>query len=268
MLRTYYLSIKQDITTPKGEKQSFQYDKEVEVKLCKVRSVTPSHYDAEDKIMLAGNPQTILNFELCLSSVQLKLEKPWRKAKELLRILEHRYDWMLVKVNATKGKPIEIINRDEIQSNWQRMKQMLLPEYIGDEVEKHLEKVGAESFNDNKIWTCFDQYSYFGLLFPQVPLRRTSNYTKSRNIDLANRLKFSESISFDSSIENIDYFTLKGELQEVAFFDNKSIDIQNYSGKLAIAKGEIIPTEGDIEISYTSGQNLFDWQFHLEEIVD
>lgn len=265
MLRTYYLSIDQDIITPKGEKQSFRFEKEIEIRLCKNQGNKSSYHSGHDDIFM-GN--TYLDFELNLSYIQLIVDQPWRKAKELIRVLEHRFDWILVKINGTIGQPVSIVNKEEIITNWKKMKDTLQQTYVGKAVETHLEKIGTESFSCQNIWPCFSDYNHFGFLFPPVPLYRSKNWIKTREMNLANRIIFGETIELSKSVGNMEYFSVKGGLEKVVLFDNKAVELKKYDGIFIIPQGDIIPKEGDIEIVYASGNNLFEWQFHLEEIED
>jgi len=200
-------------------------------------------------------------YEIELYNINLTLSDKLEKASDFTRRLMLRYDYIQPRVNA-KGKVVSVQNKNELQELWQPLKNNIQDDYEGDVVTDYLKEVEEKMMTQDFILSPMSQYFFFGLLFPGIPLNHHNEWKSTRDIEISDyeEEKFQETVSFDKVMGNLKLYNISGNT-----FPNSAFVLENFSGLIRIKKGEILPIQTDVTISYKIYNQQYQWVFKLEQ---
>jgi len=200
-------------------------------------------------------------YEIELYNINLSLSERLEKASDFTRRVMLRYDYIQPKVNA-KGKVVSVQNIKELQDMWQPLKENILQDYEGDVAADYLKEVEEKIMTQNFILSPMSQYFFFGLLFPGIPVNHSEEWKSTRAVEISDyeEEKFQETVSFDKKTENLKLYKISGNT-----LPDSNFVLEEFSGLVRIKKGEILPVQSDVTISYKIYNQQYQWVFKLEQ---
>jgi hypothetical protein len=218
-------------------------------------------YNKELNMHFMDDSKLTTIYEIELHKICLTLSKTLEKANDFTHRLILRYDYIQPKVN-TQGKVVSVQNTKELQDNWQQLKAKISDDYEGEVVVEYLKEVEEKIMTQNFVLSPMSQYFFFGLLFPGIPVNHSIDWKNTRTIEISDYEEetFQETISFDKEIEDLKLYRINGSA-----FPNSNFMVEDFSGLIRIKKGEFLPLQTDVRITYKIHNRSYQWVFKLEQ---
>lgn len=218
-------------------------------------------YDKELKIYFEDQSALATIYELEIDHAYLNVDKQLEKAKDLIRRTFYRYDWMQIRVSR-QGKILAVENGEEMLSQWEDIRTLLLADYSGRQVAEYIRKIDYQMAKYDFLTRPITQYIYFGLLFPTIPLKHSIKWHCERIVELSewDNLQFSENIKFEQTDSSYRKYIMSGTA--IGYPD---CNLNKYAGYMIVPYDDIHPVEAQIEVSYNNGDMNINWSFNLKK---
>ena len=218
-------------------------------------------YDKELKMHFEHNRGFDLSYQIDIKNINLYLSKRLQKASDFIRRLNYIYDWIILTLNTERGRVISIENKNELNSNWQKIRSLLKKDYEGKEVEEHLEEIDSRLKLANQEKIVSHCYHHFGLLFPHIRLQ-SNNQENKRLIELSpyENEKFEEHIVYSETIDKVRNYNVKGYV-----LPNSKLKLKKYEGIISIDENKFMPSHAEIEVVYNNDGICNSWRFKLDK---
>lgn len=247
------------INSEKGQKEKSFFEHILRVRFLRETGHDITIYDPELKMHFEDRNAWASIYEIETVDVSVKCSRRLQKAEDFIRRINHKYDWIQVRVNA-KGKILSIENKDELKKRWVRLKESILKDYKGATVERALNKIDNRFGTEDQIVSAVSQYFYFGLLFPGIPQKHGDTWNNKRFIEFSEyeEEKFEEQISYDHSENDLRTYNISGQI-----FPESNTIIDKYEGNLSLIKGDIFPDNAKINIIFRRDDITNQWNFTM-----
>jgi hypothetical protein len=201
-------------------------------------------------------------YEIELKNIRLSLCPRLQKSADFNRKLFYRYDWVQPKIGG-RGNIVSIENKDELKQRWGKLKNKILVDYKGKQVEDYVNKIDLEFSSDTVVHSSFAQYLQFGLLFPNIPLKHKNDWVRKRAIEFSpyEEETFEECFTYKSSKDGIMYYEIEGNC-----FPDSSTQVKQYSGFVTRKEGDLFPLKVEINTTIQKEYITSQWNFNLYKI--
>lgn len=249
-------------TIKNGKTEQNSYEKTIEARFLK-RLKAQSFYDKESGRNYVDPSNVHYVYELETTKVKLFPSPRLAQVTEFLRATHYRYDWAQIAIN-TKGKPSRVQNMGEIQNRWETMKTKLTNDEIGMVVEIYLKKLDKLIYTDKPMLPAIAQYLYFGLVFPNIPIKHKSEWQNTRNIEFSeidNEL-FEETVKYIGEESGIQSYQIEGRTK-----DESKTQLLKFEGIIKRKKEQMLPESTQVEIEYSRDTIMTKWKFELYRVL-
>lgn len=245
-----------------GKIEKIRYEKTIHVRFLK-RLKAQSFYDKESGRNYVDPSNVHYLYELETTKVKLFPSPRLAQISELLRATHYRYDWAQVAINK-RGIPTQVQNMEEIQNRWEKMKAKLSEAEIGTVVEIYLKKLDKLIYTEKPMLPAISQYLYFGLVFPNIPIKHTKEWQNTRNVG------FSE-IEDELFEETMTYTGIENEIQNYRISgitkDDSKTNLIKFDGWLKRKDMQSLPESAKVEIEFSRDSITSKWSFELYKVL-
>lgn len=243
-----------------GVSHSFEINRLFQVEILK-EQVKTSFYDPNLSINVACHEILQRDYEIEIENITTKFEKTYRRLEDFYRRVNYRYDWIVLRT-LENGKIDSVENKDELRKNWKELSGIIRADYVGNAVNEFLGSIDSDFSRDKHFLSLFNQYFYFGLLFPPIPYRHKQDWEIERNVMVweTRNVGLKEKLAFVSKEGDIRSYKISGEL--LSYFE---YILDKYEGEIKYSSAQKMVKEADLHLIYTnSGTN--EWIFKLRQI--
>lgn len=240
--------------------QSFLFERGYNVKYLGKRGQDATYYDPELKMHFENKSALSFVYEIEVNNNNFLLSGKTEKAADFVRQVNYMFDWIQLQVSL-QGKMRLIENKDELKARWNRIKNALLLNYEGKEVNKYLTEIDSRFENEEVLHNCLKQHFNFGLLFPSIPVHHHANWQHKGQIEFSEYEGeiFKEEIFLLKETDNLREYTVNIYSQE-----DSNVEFQQHKGQIIMCKNEHLPLSAEIEVVFKKEDIANQWYFKLK----
>lgn len=248
------------IRKDEGDLQSFLFERDYSVKYLGKRGQYATYYDPELKIHFENKSALSFVYEIEINNNNFLFSGKTEKAADFVRQVNYMFDWIQLRVSL-QGKIRLIENEDEQKTRWNGIKNALLLNYEGKEINTYLTEIDSRFENEEVLHSCLKQYFNFGLLFPPIPVHHHANWQHKSLIEFSEYEgeRFEEEISLLKETDNLREYKVNIHSQE-----GSNVEFQQYNGQIIMCKNEHLPLSAEIEVVFKKEDIANQWYFKLK----
>lgn len=257
---TYILRAELHNRMDEKELQSYMFERRFHLKFLEKTGQDSTFYDPELKLNFEDSSAVAFIYEIETQNSETICGDELEKATDFIRRINYMYDWIQLRVNK-KGKVLSVENKEELTDQWQKIKESLLSDYKGKEVDKYLEEIDRRVEDGKMFWGAVSQYFHFGLLFPHIPQVHGQQWDNKRLIEFSEyeEEQFEEHIVFEKLENSSRMYSL-----DVKPLGDSETKLEKYEGKITVPEYDIFPTSVLLEVVFQKNDVANQWYFKLE----
>lgn len=240
--------------------QKYLFERKFHIKYIGKGGKRTAVYNTELDLYFQATPVQDLNFEIEVDNSAFILSDELEKSTEFVRRVNYMYDWIQLCVN-TEGKVVSIRNEEELIQQWRKMKDKLLVDYRGREVDAYLSKVDERLANSTILRSSVQQYFNFGLVFLPIPHLHKKEWSNKRLIEFSEYEdeKFEEKIIYQTEENGLRKYNIN-----IQSLKDSDIYLEQYEGNVTMPANDIFPISALIEVVFRKDDISNQWYFKLE----
>lgn len=250
------------VTTNDNRKEISRFEFDYDIRFLRKRIDSKTCYDKMSDMYFESESTLNLIYQVDIKNIDIQLSGELKKATDFIRRTNYIFDWMILEVDATKGKVTAIKNQKELIANWQKIKRLLIKDYEGDDAMECLAELTDVVQDKELAVNVSSNYQYMGFLFPPVCLKHKNEWENKRLVHLSpyESKVFEEHVVFVKNVEGLRYYDITGSITP-----ESKLNLEKFVGHMQVAEKQILPTKAALEVVYANESVINEWKFELNK---